>query len=476
MGFFKRLFGGKPLPPPPEPPALPEPRHLGSEDEAFLATLVDALAAGKRRDEVGAPDTLKRIDGVWSSGHERLAIEWMEKLLGVPEVPVTGTAPLRAALVERYEQRGELDTAEPHLEQLVAAAPYALRAHYLLAEHARRRGDAERALRHYEAVLGRDVDYPNVRVRVERLRQQVGRTAPAAGETIAAGDVAGIQAGARYRLVRELGRGATGVVYLARDAELERDVAVKLLHPHLASSERADQLARFFHEARVMASLRHPNVVAVLDIDEASRRIVMELAAGGTLKDVLRERGRRPLRRAIERHGQVLSALAAAHRRGIVHCDLKPANLMFRRDVDLPGVEVMLGDFGVAHLPDEAGRVGAAAANKRPEAVGTIAYMAPEQRRGEVSPAADVYASAVVLYENLMARTPWTREVLMAGTRTRDDFLLPPEILATAPRIGDEIQEHLLRIGDPDPARRPSTAQALADSQRLRERLIATTR
>jgi serine/threonine-protein kinase len=96
-------------------------------------------------------------------------------------------------------------------------------------------------------------------------------------------------------------------------------------------------------------------------MDEASRRIVMELAAGGTLKDVLRERGPRPLRRAIERHGQVLSALSAAHRRGIVHCDLKPANLMFRRDVDLPGVEVMLGDFGVAHLPDATGQVGASA-------------------------------------------------------------------------------------------------------------------
>lgn len=470
--WWQRLFGKSS-----EPPALAasntaaEPQHLSSEEEVFLAKLVDDLASGKRRDEVGSPTVIAKIEGVWASGHERLAIEWMEKLLSVPEVPVHSTAALRANLVERYEQRGELDTAIRHLEGLTSEEPYALRAHYLLAEHARKRGDHERALRHYEAVLGRDVDYPNVRARVERLRAQTGRAAPVAGETIAAGDVAGVQAGMRYRLVRELGRGATGVVYLARDAELDRDVAVKLLHPHLAGTEQADALARFFHEARVMASLRHPNVVAVLDMDEASRRIVMELAAGGTLRDVLRERGPRPLRRAVERHGQVLSALAAAHRRGIVHCDLKPANLMFRRDADTPGVEVMLGDFGVAHLPNSSGEVDVLA--KRAEAVGTLAYMAPEQRRGEVLPASDLFASAVVLFENLTARTPWSREAVIGGKRTIEDFMLPKEIFAQAPSIADEVQQHILRLGDPDPSKRPTTAQALIDSQRLRERLIA---
>jgi tetratricopeptide (TPR) repeat protein len=467
--FWQRLLGRAP-PPPPLAPATVEPQHLGSADEVFLAKLVADLAEGKRRAEIGEPGVLHHLDGLWSSGHERLAIEWLEKLLSVPEVPATATAALRALLVERYEQRGELDSALRHLDLLTGEPRHALRAHYLLAEHARKHGDHERALRHYEAVLGHDVDYPNVRMRVERLRAHTGRAAPMAGETIAAGDIAGVQAGARYRLVRELGRGATGVVYLARDVELERDVAIKLLHPHLAGTARADALARFFHEARVMASLRHPNVVAVLDLDEASRRIVMELAAGGTLRDVQRDRGARTLRRAIERHGQILSALSAAHRRGIVHCDLKPANLMFRRDAELPGVEVMLGDFGVAHLPDAAGE---AATGARAEAVGTIAYMAPEQRRGSVTPASDVYASAVVLFEMFTGRTPWARSTLMGGARSADDFRLPPGVFAAAPALADEIQHHIMRLGDPDPARRPTTAQALAESQRMRERIIA---
>jgi len=468
--WLRRLFGGGATAvalPQPTLTATSQPQTLGSEEEVFLAQLVQDLGDGKRRDQAGSRDVLAKLEGLWKSGHERLAIEWAEKLLGVPEVPDGQTAAVRAILVERYEQRGELETALPHLELLIAIDEHALRAHYLLAEHARRREDHERALRHYEAVLGRDVDYPNVRVRVERLRQLTGRAAPVAGETIAAGDVVGVQAGARYRLVRELGRGATGVVYLARDAELDRDVAIKLLHPHLAGTEQQGALDRFFHEARVMASLRHPNVVAVLDLDEASRRIVMELAAGGTLRDLLRERGPRTLRRAIERHTQVLSALSAAHRRGIVHCDLKPGNLMFRRDADKPGVEVILGDFGVAHLPDETGAVAAA------EAVGTLAYMSPEQRRGEVSPASDLYASGVVLFEMFTGRVPWSRDAVMAGTRRASDFQLPRSIFEDAPSLSESVQAHIDHLADPDASKRPTTLQALAEAQRLKERIIA---
>jgi len=475
MSFWRRLFGMGERPGPLPPVESAEPVHLGHEEEGWLGQLVVDVADGRRAVDLASADVLNRIEALWQRGHERLAIEWLEKLIAIPSAPAPAVVALRVELVERYDRRIELELAVPHLEALTREVDHRARAHFLLGEHHRRRGEDDLALRHYEAVLAHDVDYPNLRARVERLRAARGRSAAAAGETIASGDIAGVHAGARYRLVREIGRGATGVVYLARDVELDREVAIKLLHPHLAAARQADALARFFHEARVTASLRHPNVVAILDLDEAQRRIVMELAGGGTMRDLLRERGPRSLRRALERHTQILWALAAAHRRGIVHRDLKPANLMFRRDPDIPGVEVMLADFGVAHLPDAAGATGASAAHARKEAVGTLAYMAPEQRRGdEPLPQSDLYAAAVVLYEMLTGRHPWPREVLLAGIRKRGDFRLPAEVAAQAPAVlVDQLQEHLDQLGDPDPRGRPTTLAALAGGQRLRDEAVA---
>jgi tetratricopeptide (TPR) repeat protein len=468
-GLFARLFGKKPTAPPP-PSAPAEPVHLGPEEETWLAQLAAAVADGRRKDDVAGAEFWQRVESLWTKGHEQLAIDWLEKMIAAPGTPAAVLVPLRARAVDYYEKRSDLAAALPHLDALVGEAAHATRANYLLGEHFRRQGDDEKALRYYEAVLGRDVDYPNVRARVERIRAARGRLGPPAGETIASGDIAGISAGARYRLVRELGRGATGVVYLARDTELDRDVAVKLLHPHLAGDRQAQALAMFFREARVMASLRHPNIVAVLDLDEASRRIVLELGAGGSLRDVLRDRGPRPPRRAVERHAQLLSALAAAHRRGIVHRDLKPANLLYRRDADLPGVEVMLGDFGVAHLPDASGQTGPATTRRPAEAVGTLAYMAPEQRRGDAGAKVDLYAAGVMLFEMLTGRTPWPREIIIAGLRKRGDVQLPDAVMKTAPaRVMEAIQEHLYVLGDPDPAGRPSTTDALDDALRLRE-------
>ncbi len=564
------------------------------EEELWLESLIAEVSEGKRLSAVASDGFWSRIDGLWDDGHERLACEWLGKFLVVPEVPAKSVYEVRKRLIELCDRRGDLATAEPHLQAIVrawaewegreerpsghlreqledrvedrvpkriaeratkakdkeadtdadadnhndnngdkhdhgaasaesGAAPDALvkaqprrgrrpesidgdssidereesqirplgeeadllRAHYLLGEFYRRQGDESQALRHYESILARDMNYPNARERALQLRRARGDAfvmAANVGATVAGGDwlapnhaAAGAVA-ARYALKRELGRGATGVVYEARDRELQRDVAVKLLHPHLAAADRAQACARFFAEARTAASLRHPNIMAVLDIEESARRIVLELAAGGTLRQVLRDSGPRPVRRAIERHAQILSALTASHRRGVVHRDIKPGNLMFRRDSDAPGAEIMLGDFGVAHLPDAAGATGARAAEARKpaEAVGTLAYMSPEQRRGaDADPRSDLYAAAVVLYEMLTGRPPWSREILLAGVRKPGDFRLPEDVIARAPAaIVESLQQHLDHLGCPEPEGRPDTETATKDARRLREMVI----
>ncbi|RMH41429.1 MAG: serine/threonine protein kinase [Deltaproteobacteria bacterium] len=447
----------------PAAPATPPPAPV-HEADAWLSELVAAAADGRRRDEIGGDAFWDAVDRLRASGHERLAIQWLDKLLAAQATPDTARTALRARLAEWLVDRGDTAAAVPHLEQLARDDAHAARAHYLLGEHYRRVGDEVRALRHYEAVLARDVTYPNVRQRVDRLRAARGAPMAALGATIAGPDALGGAAGARYHLVRELGRGATGVVYLARDRDLERDVAVKLLHPHLAAGPQSVACARFFAEARIAASLRHPNIVAILDLDEPARRIVMEWAAGGTLRDVLRDRGPRPVRRALERHVQLLSALAAAHRRGIVHADIKPGNLMFRRDADEPGAEIVLGDFGIAHLPHPA------RSGDRPAvaAEGTLAYMAPEQRGGRTRPESDVFAAAVVLYEMLTGRVPGAPGAVLAGRRTADDFAVPREVARDwPPGLADAVDDHLRRLGAPTPDDRPDAAGALAEARDL---------
>jgi serine/threonine-protein kinase len=205
---------------------------------------------------------------------------------------------------------------------------------------------------------------------------------------------------ARYELERELGRGGMAVVHAARDVEMDRRVAVKMLAAHLAGDESFR--TRFLREARIAGSLSHPNLVRVYDIAEIDGMpcIVMELLEGGTL-----EQGRLAMVEA----AQVADALAYAHSRGVIHRDLKPGNLLRTRE----GV-VKIADFGIARALEETRvtQIGAV--------LGTLRYLAPEQAEGrDAGPEADVYSLGVVLDE-LLEDKPRSVRRLLERCRARD--------------------------------------------------------
>ncbi|MGA3168524.1 MAG: serine/threonine-protein kinase, partial [Terriglobia bacterium] len=202
-----------------------------------------------------------------------------------------------------------------------------------------------------------------------------------------------------YRILEKLGGGGMGVVYKAEDTKLHRQVALKFLPDEVSKNPQA--LERFQREAHAASALNHPNICTIYDIDEHAGRpfIAMEFLEGVALK-VHIERGPLPVLDTLDLACQMAEALAEAHAHGIVHRDIKPANVMLTKTG-----RVKLVDFGLARLPEMAGVTATGAA------LGTPAYMAPEQVRGEtIDGRADLWALGVVLYEMLAARHPFASE------------------------------------------------------------------
>jgi Tol biopolymer transport system component len=205
-----------------------------------------------------------------------------------------------------------------------------------------------------------------------------------------------------YEIITPLGAGGMGEVYRARDTRLDRDVAVKVLRPGLAADE--DAMARFEREARTVAALSHPNIIALYDVgrEGTTAYVVTELLGGVTLRERLGQ-GRIPVRKAIDYAKQIAAGLAASHERGIVHRDLKPENIVITADGRLK-----ILDFGIAHIVPSPGldTDGATLAVTAPGLVfGTVGYMAPEQARGlPVDARTDIFALGAILYEMLTGR------------------------------------------------------------------------
>jgi eukaryotic-like serine/threonine-protein kinase len=258
-------------------------------------------------------------------------------------------------------------------------------------------------------------------------------------------------AGGRYRLERPLGHGGMASVFLARDTELDRAVALKLLAENLGGDESVRR--RFVREARLAARLSHPNVVSVYDAgeDEGRPYIVMEHIEGESLADVLAARGRLPADEARGLALQAAQGLAHAHEAGLVHRDIKPQNLILRDDGT-----IKVADFGIARAAEET------ALTQAGTILGTAAYLAPEQALGEeVTAAADVYSLGAVLYELLTGRPPFEFETLadLAAKQSRMEITPVRELAPEVPRDLEDVVMHCLAR---NPAYRPATGRELA--------------
>jgi serine/threonine protein kinase len=255
----------------------------------------------------------------------------------------------------------------------------------------------------------------------------------------------------RYQLLETLGSGGMAVVYRARDSMLERYVAIKVLHEDYSSN--TDFQERFRQEARAAANLSHPNIVTVHDfgLDSGQLFLVMEYVPGTDLKSLIKQRGRFKVDEAIPLVVQACAGIGYAHRAGLVHCDVKPHNMLVT-----PDQRLKVADFGIARAlasihPDE-----------HSETVwGSPQYFAPEQAAGYApSPASDVYSLGVVLYELLSGSLPFTSSSPeeLARMHLEDDPVAIDEYL---PDIPAPLEQIIMKVLSKEPSARYRTADQM---------------
>ncbi len=218
----------------------------------------------------------------------------------------------------------------------------------------------------------------------------------------------------KFRILKRIGAGGMGSVYLASEPAMGREVAIKILHPKLKG--RADLVSRFRREARAMSQLRHPHTVRVFmygELEDGSLYIVMEMLEGRNLNQTVRREGPMSPARAIPIVSDACHALHEAHQMGIVHRDLKPENIFVCQQ---PGVKdyAKLLDFGLAKVTEAQMRPGSMILTQEGMVFGTPEFMSPEQARGQVLDArSDIYSLACILYEALTGKLPFVAKTPM---------------------------------------------------------------
>jgi serine/threonine-protein kinase len=270
-------------------------------------------------------------------------------------------------------------------------------------------------------------------------------------------DLTGELIDGRYQLLRQVANGGMAAIYEAIDTRLDRKVAVKIMHSHLAQDDA--YVSRFIREAKAAAALSHPNIVAVQDQGWNQNGVpavflVMELIEGHTLREYLNERGRFEIKDAINYLTPILSALTAAHALGIVHRDIKPENIMISNEG-----RVKVADFGLARGE----LIGSTMTAESSVILGSVSYLSPEQvQRGIADSRSDVYAAGIVAYEMLIGDKPFTADspIQIAYMHVNEEV---PRLRSKRKEIPQELDELIARATAKNPDDRPRTASEFLD-------------
>ena len=270
-------------------------------------------------------------------------------------------------------------------------------------------------------------------------------------------DLTGELIDGRYQLLRQVANGGMASIYEAIDTRLDRKVAVKIMHPHLAQDEAF--VSRFIKEAKAAAALSHPNIVAVQDQGWNQSGVpavflVMELIEGHTLREYLNERGRFEIKDAINYLTPILSALAAAHALGIVHRDIKPENILISKEG-----RIKIADFGLA----KGELIGSTMTAESSVILGSVSYLSPEQvQRGVADSRSDVYAAGIVAYEMLTGEKPFSADspIQIAYMHVNEEI---PHLRSKRKEIPQALDDLIASSTAKNPDDRPRTAGEFLD-------------
>lgn len=261
----------------------------------------------------------------------------------------------------------------------------------------------------------------------------------------------------RYELLERVGGGGMADVYKAQDRLLDRPVAVKILHAQFQSDE--EFIEKFHREAQAAARLSHPNIVNIYDVGASGddHYIVMEYVPGRTLKELIQQRGHLAPEEALTITGEIAEALAHAHANGLVHCDIKPHNILM-----MNGQTAKVADFGIARAVTESTMTYSG------NVIGSVHYFSPEQAKGTmITPKSDVYSLGVVLYEMLTGELPFTGEnpVSIAMKHLQDE---PTPVRRIDPDIPPVVEVLVSRMMAKDPAMRPSSEEVVHEVEQAK--------